>query len=378
MLASRHAKDAAYMPYDVDVQAFWRENELCLEPFSTAKPRLPLTFWLDDHYMYSVVDLPSTERYYRDFVYRLDAHRRCNEQLRPILGRDFYPEDTILYQKGEFEVLCGARRVIEQGMTPWIESSVTSIEDVKVMMKRLIRLDVGAAAISDSMRAAKRDFERRTGAKLVFGQPYSWNGPATVAANILGTTNLCYFMLDETDVMTEFMAVLADRYIEYRQATEIEDYGCVARSGVGINDDCCYLFPPRIYEKMCAPFLAKFFAAFAPNPTHKRRQHSDSSMAHLMPILNDLGINEVNFGPAVDIRDIRRALPKAVIHGQIPPFLLRDGKPEEIVAAVRRDFEAAGADGGLVECPAGAVVIGTPMENLHVYMWAVQTYGRYS
>jgi hypothetical protein len=60
-----------------------------------------------------------------------------------------------------------------------------------------------------------------------------------------------------------------------------------------------------------------------------------------------------NTGPAIHPLEIRRAVPRTVIHGQIPPFTLRDGSPEEIVATVRRDIDSVGGDGGLVECPAG-------------------------
>jgi uroporphyrinogen decarboxylase len=360
---------------DLDVEAFWQENDRCLAPFSTAKPRVPLTFWLDDHFIHGVVDLPSTARYYHDVVYRLSVHRACNRRLRPALGRDFYPEDRIQYQKGEFEVLCGARRVIQEGMTPWIESSITSIDDVKALTSRLASLDIREAAISDAMLSTRSEFEQQTGARLIF--EHSWTGPATLTCNILGTTNVCLFMMDETDAMDAFMTVLCDRYIAYREAVVSADNGRIDRAGIGVNDDCCYLFPPRLYERLCAPFLERFLAAFAPQPQHKRRQHSDSPMGHLMPILNDLGVNEVNFGPTLHPVDIRRAMPKAVIHGQTPPFVLRDGSADNIIAAVRRDIESVGGDGGLVECPAGAVVLGTPLDNVRTYMWAVETYGRY-
>lgn len=361
---------------DLDARSFWQENEQCLAPFSMAKPRVPLTFWLDDHFMQGIVALPSTARYYTDFEYRRVVHRACNRLLAPVLGKQFYPEDEILYHKGEFEVLCGARRVIKQGMTPWLETTVSSIADAKALTARLARLDVGKAAITDEMRQIKQQFHERTGARLRF--EHSWTGPATLACNVLGTTNVCYWMMDETDALADFMTVLCHRYIEYREAVVTEDRGAVDRAGIGVNDDCCYLFPPRHYERLCAPFLARFFAAFAPAPQHRRRQHSDSDMAHLMTILNDLGVNEVNVGPTIQPLAIRRAMPRAVIHGQIPPFVLRDGTAADIIAAVQRDIESVGGDGGLVECPAGAVPVGTPLENLRQYVWAVQTYGRYA
>ena len=127
-----------------------------------------------------------------------------------------------------------------------------------------------------------------------------------------------------------------------------------------------------------APMLARLFAEFAPAPQHRRHQHSDSDMGHLMSILNDLGVNAVNLGPNIRPADIRRAMPKAVIEGQMPPFTLRNGTRNEIITLVRRDIDEAGADGGLVECTAGSVAGGTPLENILLYMWAVEQYGRYA
>ena len=71
-------------------------------------------------------------------------------------------------------------------------------------------------------------------------------------------------------------------------------------------------------------------------------------------------------------------MPGAVHHRQIPPFTLRDGTPEEIIESVRRDINSIGGDGGLVAAPAGVVPIGTSLENIRIFMWAVQTYGRYA
>jgi uroporphyrinogen decarboxylase len=110
---------------------------------------------------------------------------------------------------------------------------------------------------------------------------------------------------------------------------------------------------------------------------HRYKGDFEIAMGRLMGILADLGVNEVHFGPTIHPLEIREAMPNAMIHGQMPPSTLRDGTPQEIIDVVRRDIECVGGDGGLVECPAGAVPIGTPVESIRVYMWAVQTYGRY-
>ncbi|MGI6707441.1 MAG: uroporphyrinogen decarboxylase family protein [Clostridia bacterium] len=364
------------MKYELDVKAFWEENELCFEPFSTDKPRVPIHFWLDDHFLLEEMEIPSTKRYYEDYSYRVKVHKECNDRVEKVIGRRFYTEEEVpAPSPNRFEVIMGAHWQLTEGGTPWLESSVTCIDDVKALIKRAEKLDMKKAAFPEGWREDKERYEKATGKRLRMGGEGS-RGPATMATSILGTVNTCLFIMDEPDIMKEFFEMLGDKLVEYHQAL-MEDTGHTKRAGYSITDDNCYLFPPQQYEAFCAPFLEKILKEFAPLPSHRRHQHSDSSMGHLMGILHDLGINEVNFGPDIHPLEIRKSMPNAVIYGQIPPFVLRNGSPEEIIKAVRRDIDAVGGDGGLVECPAGSVAGGTPLENLKVYMWAVHTYGRY-
>jgi len=60
----------------------------------------------------------------------------------------------------------------------------------------------------------------------------------------------------------------------------------------------------------------------------------------------------------------------------MPPFVLRNGNENYIVEIVKRDMMVLKEDGNFVETPAGSVPAGTPLENIKVYMWAVQEYDR--
>jgi len=354
------------------LKEFWLENERCGEPFSTDKPRAPLALIFEDHFVTNLVPIESTARYYADPAYMIDIHRRANDILEKEIGRRFYSDDSAYYIKGAFEVLMGARRVIREGNTPWLETRVEDIEDVKKMIRAAEKWE---AAIPGAWKLEKEKLRKNHGKRLLFAHPA--NGPATIACNLLGTNNLCMFMMDEPEMMDDFFAVTAEKYMEFYDAAMLEDNGVVGREGFGVNDDNCYLFPPRQYERFCAPFLEKLFRRYAPAPGHVRRQHSDSAMGHLMGSLNALGVNEVNFGPELHPAAIRKAMPKAVIHGQIPPFALRNGTYEDIVDYVKRDFEAVGGDGGLVVSLAGAVPESTPLRQIRNLMAAVEKYTRY-
>jgi uroporphyrinogen decarboxylase len=364
------------MDQSFDLKNFWKENRECFKPFSTDKPRVPLAIMFDDHFLLHLVPVESALRYYTDPSYTIDVHCRANDVLEREIGLRSYSEDKIYYIKGAFEVLLGTKRIIQEGNTPWLESPVESIDDVKELIMRAEAWDVKRNAIPDEWKREKEKLHINRGKQLLFG--HGMNGPAVLACNMIGMTNLCVFMIEEPEVINEFFTVAAEKYIEFNEAVMLEDNGYVSREGLGVNDDTCYLFPPEQYERFCVPFLKKCFDHFAPLPHHRRRQHSDSNMPHIMPFLNNLGVNEVNFGPEIHPLDIRKALPGAMIHGQTPPSVLRNGTNEEIIRYVKRNFDTIGDDGGYVESLAGVIQESTPLENIRNYMHAVHTHTRYN
>ncbi len=122
--------------------------------------------------------------------------------------------------------------------------------------------------------------------------------------------------------------------------------------------------------------LERVLDALAPQPA-RRYQHSDSAMGHLLEMQYALGIRAVNYGPTVDAGLIREKMPDAMIYGQMPPFLLRDGSPEEIRLRVREDFRKAGHGGGLEITTAGSLAAGTGLGRMRWLMKVVQEETRY-
>ena len=360
---------------DFDVHTFWNENRECFSPFSVSKPRVPLVLIFEDHFLMNLIQMESTHRYYASPAYALEMQTKANDLLDSEIGLRPYGEEVTYYVKGAFEVRMGAKRVIREGNTPWLETVVEDIDDIKAINQKLETWDAKRQAIPEEWLMAKHELKSKTGKQLRFA--HMLNGPATMACNLLGTTNTCIFIMEEPEVMKEFFTLAALRYGEFYEVACLEDLGYVPKDGLCINDDDCYLFPPTQYENFCVPFMKHLFDTFAPHPQHLRRQHSDSAMGHLLGLLNGLGINEVNFGPELHPADIRRAMPKAIIHGQTAPYLLRNGTEQEIWAAVARDFEAVGKDGGLVQSVAGVVPESTPMANIRAFMQAVHTLTRY-
>jgi hypothetical protein len=100
-------------------------------------------------------------------------------------------------------------------------------------------------------------------------------------------------------------------------------------------------------------------------------------MGHLLDQQYELGIRVVNYGPEVDVGLIREQMPHAYILGHLPPFLLRNGNPEEIRKRVIDDFAGAGASGGLEVTTAGSLAAGTGVGRMRWLMQVVQEECRY-
>ena len=100
-------------------------------------------------------------------------------------------------------------------------------------------------------------------------------------------------------------------------------------------------------------------------------------MGHLLDYQYELGIREVNYGPTVDAGLIRAKMPDALIHGHLPPLLLRNGSPAAIRERIVADFVKAGQSGGLNVTTAGSLAAGTGVGRMRWFMLVVQEQCRY-
>ena len=365
------------MPIRLDPKAFWAENDLCRgRPFHTDKPRAPLGLPVDDHWLIEELAIPSTLRYYRDAEYRATVNRQCNDRCEESIGLRPFAEAVQPKPVLRIEEVFGSHAELTEGGTPWLEPGVRSIEDLRTLCDRMERLD--QKGLRDLMFSNGGSITPQPpdpdGSKRV--RSAGSRGPATIGTSVCVTMNLMYWLVDCPVDVGRFYELLAETLVRYQRVVEQESN--VIFRGYGWLDDNCCLFSPGLYDRYCYPVMKKVFDAFAPRPEDSRYQHSDSEMRHLLPILARLDFHGVNFGPTIPAEVIRRAMPRAEIYGQIAPMTLRNGTFEDVVAEVRRDFAAVGADGGLFVTTAGSVSAGTKLERLREWMWAVQEFTRYA
>ena len=357
---------------DLDVDAFWAENSECTS-FTTAKPRCALSFSPDDHWLFEFFSVPSTLRYYQDKAYRDDLHRQANALLLEYVGRGHFDEDTWEHSPKRIENLFGCEFGYYEGGTPWFVPVTDDPDEFNRILDQAERIDLRQWAFPKPYLA---EWEARQAAGLplpILGT--GSRGPATIMTSVLKPETVFMWMYDYPDLMGRFRDLLAEKMVELN--TIFRDFCGSHLPGWWITDDNSALFNRKLYREYCYPVLERVLEAMAPGNA-RRYQHSDSAMGHLLEMQYALGIRAVNYGPTVDAALIREKMPDAYIFGQMPPFLLRNGAPEEIRQQVRADFRKAGATGGLEIATAGSLAAGTGLGRMRWLMKVVAEDCRYS
>lgn len=351
---------------DLDPAAFWAENEQCFV-FKTGKPRCPLSFSPDDHWLFEFLDVPSTLRYYKDKPYRDDLHRQANAQLEKFVGRTYFDEDTWETSPKRIENLFGCEFSYYEGGTPWLTPVTDDPDEFSRVLDRAEQTDIRSWALPDDYLAEweKRKADGQEMPLLGTGS----RGPATIMTSVLKAETLFYWTIDHPELLRRFSDLLGEKMVEFNRV--LREFSGNQQPGWWITDDNSALFNVRLYRTYCYPVLEKVLSAMAPGEA-RRYQHSDSAMGHLLDMQYALGIRAVNYGPTVDAGLIRAKMPEAWICGQLPPMLLRNGTPEEIRQRVIEDFHKAGATGGLEITTAGSLAAGTGVDRMRWLMKVVQ------
>lgn len=355
----------------LDVRAWWEENAAC-QGLTADKPRCPASFAPDDHWIFEFMGVPSTLRYYHDTDYRNALHREVNALTTEHIGRAFFDEDTWRTSPRRIENLFGCEFSYYEGGTPWLTPVTDDPGEFGRVLDRAEATDLRTWALPEAYLAEWE--ERKAAGKPLPKLGTGSRGPATIMTSILKPETVLLWCYDHPDLMRRFRDILAARMVEFN--TVLRAFSGNTETGWWITDDNCALFNRRFYREYCYPVLEKVLAALAPGDA-RRYQHSDSAMGHLLDMQYALGIREVNYGPTVDAALIRARMPDALIHGQVPPLLLRNGSPEAIRARVSADFRKAGGDGRLNVTTAGSLAAGTGLGRMRWLMQVVQEECRY-
>lgn len=370
--------------FPVDLEGFWADDAASRgKPFSTDKPQVPLGISMPATCIWDELGLPMPEGADTEvtdpYQVEKDLRKRYNEKALAVVGKSLFPEEDPPPADSHFPPVKGITDIFEApvsyvGGTGWVMPAASTPAELEALLDRVEKREVRSVLLPGNWESECRRIYETYGKKPRLGGGI--RGPITAAMSIYGVENLIFLILDAPELAARFRDLLCDKILEMTrvlyEVSETPD-----RRGFGFSDDNSAMLNPDMYAFFGQPILRRVFETFAPGPQDSRYQHSDSAMGHLMPLLNEVGLNGANFGPTVRAEDIRRALPRCVIHGQLAPWTFARGTDEQVAWEVRRDLEAVGGDGGLVVATAGSINPGSRLSGLRAAMSMIQQYGRY-
>lgn len=379
LVAEAHAHDGLA---PLDVEQFWADNEAALsDPFSPALPHPGLLISSPAEAVFIELNQPADFwRYDQDEAYRLQLNRAYNDRAEQIIGRRLLPEtlpplEDRYPRVGGLADVFGAKSVWASGSW-WLEQAVEDVSQLPTLLDRVDRTSVRQTILPDGWEQTKERLQNRG------IQPPRYRhqrGPVTFATSIVGTEALLMLLLDDPALAIRLRDTILRVMMEIKDILAQEAGYAPGEEPGGFNfaDDNCALLNPDLYAMFGQPVLKAMYERYCPTPGDVRYQHSDSAMAHLLPLLAETGMNRVNFGPTVSVAEIRRHMPHAVIAGRIAPFTLGRNDEPSIVREVLRDIDEARETRGLLIATAGSIVEGSRLTGMRLMMATIQRYGRY-
>ncbi|MFW6163036.1 MAG: uroporphyrinogen decarboxylase family protein [Planctomycetota bacterium] len=382
LVAEMHRRDGLA---PVDVERFWADDAKAHEdPFAGDCPQVPLGIRMSWECVFAELGLAyDAWRYQHDEAWALDLNQAYNDRAERIVGRRLLREEprptrrSYPAHKGLHDVF-EARNVWHAGSW-WLHPSAHDEAGLAALLDRVeerLDGDFRSFLLPEGWDEAKAELmPQGIKPRLYRGQ----RGPVTFATSVYGVENLIFLIHDHPELATRFRDLILRTMLAIARVLD-EEAGYspeTAPRGFGFADDNCALLTPPMYELFAFPILKGIFDRYSPDPGDRRFQHSDSDMAHIVPILGRLALTGVNFGPTVLVEHIRPHLPRAVIHGVLAPFTFSRNDEMGIVAEFLRDYEQARHSRGLVFATAGSINDGSRLTGMRLLMSAIQHFGRY-
>lgn len=381
VVAQAHA-NSGLAPVDLD--RFWEDQKQARrDPWSPDCPQLPLGIGMSHECLFA--ELGIEENWYElatDPHYRARLSGPYNDLAERIVGRRLLSE-AVPDPAHAWPQVKALHDIFEAENTwhnesYWLMQAADSESELDALLDRV---EQRLENLREFMLPPNWDEENARLLDLGLKPPRyrGQRGPVTFACSVYGAENLMFLIMDNPDLAARFRDLILKAMIARARILDEEagDTPDTAPRGFYWCDDNCCLLSPAMYESFGYPILKGIFETFSPDPGDMRGQHSDSDMAHLLPILARLDLTAVNFGPTLSVSEIREHLPRAVISGQLAPFTFSRNEEVNIVAETVRDFEMSREKRGVVFATAGSINNGSRLTGLRLIMSTIQNYCRY-
>lgn len=199
-------------------------------------------------------------------------------------------------------------------------------------------------------------------------------GPTDVAGLCRGYDQFSIDIYRNPGLVHHLMDVATETCIRYLKAQE-RIGGKFHRFQVA--DDSIAFLSQKHFVEFSLPYLRRMFAEF---PYAIGILHCDTKSTHLLDVIADVGMHVFNFGPELDVAEVKAKIGDRVcLLGNLNPLAaLLNGTPEEVDAECKRIIEAGKPGGGFMLTMGSGTARGTKPENIRAMQAAAAKYGQYS
>jgi len=371
----------------IDLERFWADHKIArANPFGKDIPQVPFGATCNSLCVFDELGVKEDlGRYNRDVEWRLKLNKAYNDKAEKIVGIRILSESRPSPNRKGFPPIKGIHDIFEMenkwneiSQSWWLEKGAENEEELKALLNRV-----------ESRLENLRDFllpdnwDEECGKLMEMGHKpplyRGQRGPVTFATSLYGVENLIFLILDNPKLAARLRDAILKAMLEKARIQD-EEAGYTpetAPRGFSFADDNCAILNPEMYEFFGYPIIKGIWDVYSPDEKDRRYQHSDSDMAHIVPVLARCNLNGVNFGPNVMFDHIRKYMPNAVIYGVLAPFTYSRNQEVNIVAEFLRDYDMAHEKRGWVFATAGSINNGSRLTGMRLIMSAIQHYGRY-
>ncbi|MGO8757650.1 MAG: uroporphyrinogen decarboxylase family protein [Terracidiphilus sp.] len=192
-------------------------------------------------------------------------------------------------------------------------------------------------------------------------------GPMNVASFLMGAPEFLEALKTDPERMHELLGLVTDFLVDWI-AFQRETFPTI--DGIFLLDDIVGFVSRRDFESFALPYLQRAFAA----DVTVKFFHCDARLKAGAPLLQETGINLLNFGIQHTVAEMREWTNHGIaLLGNIPPRdVLADGTPADVARAVREMLQPLEDRSRLIVSCGGGMPPGVPTENIQALIAAVQ------